>query len=217
MGETISPTPTRRGFIRGLGGVGALAAAAETASAQEVTTHTVDMNDQLKFVPERLVIEPGDRVRWVNVGSIGHSVTAYEDGIPDGTEYWASGGFGNESAARANYPTGDIAGGETYTHTFPADVEGTYAYFCIPHEGVGMVGEIDAIVGGAAAVEGPVSILPDSAKSLAIATITSMLAVLSFAYLFIKYGGDYGEGGNGGAGGEGGNGGAGGEGGKGAV
>jgi plastocyanin len=108
-------------------------------------THTVDMTDSLVFKPKRLSIAPGDTVVWENVGSLGHSVTAYEDEIPDGADYFASGGFDGEQAARDAYTTGDpesgdIPGGESYEHTF--ETEGVYEYFCIPHEAAGMVGTI---------------------------------------------------------------------------
>ncbi|WP_439025630.1 plastocyanin/azurin family copper-binding protein [Haloarchaeobius sp. DT45] len=177
-------------------------AMADTATAQEGTVHTVDMTDSLVFDPDELIIAPGDVVRWENVGNVGHSVTAYEDGIPADATYFASGGFDSESEARSNYPVGDIAGGGTYEHIF--DVLGTYEYFCIPHEGVGMVGIIEVREGGAPAEEAVEPVLPDSAKTLGIALTTAMLSVLGLAYVFLKYGGDYGEGGGGeGSGGEG--------------
>jgi len=31
-------------------------------------------------------VSVGDTVTWTNTGSVGHSVTGYEDGIPDGAE-----------------------------------------------------------------------------------------------------------------------------------
>lgn len=82
-------------------------------------THVVDMTDELVFAPDSLTVVPGDTVRWENVGQIGHSVTAYEEDQPEGVAYWASGGFDAEADARAGCPTrGDVAGGETYEHTF---------------------------------------------------------------------------------------------------
>jgi len=56
-------------------------------------TDTVDMNDELAFAPKQIEVEAGTTVTWENVGAIGHSVTAYEDNIPDGAAYFASGGF----------------------------------------------------------------------------------------------------------------------------
>lgn len=196
-GERASTT-TRRDFLRGVGvaGAAAVAGASAPAAAQEDgagggTTHTVDMTDDLVFDPDALTIAPGDTVTWVNVGGVGHSVTAYEDGIPEDAEFFASGDFGSESAARSGYPQrGDVAGGEEYSYTF--EVEGDYEYFCIPHETVGMVAEISVVPGGATpepAVNIPT--VPDSAKSLALATTTALVSVLGLAYFFLKYGGDY--------------------------
>ncbi|MGB9963509.1 plastocyanin/azurin family copper-binding protein [Halobacterium hubeiense] len=87
----------------------------------------------------------GDTVVWANTGSRNHTVTAYEDGIPEDAEYWASGGFDNEEAAREAWAQSIGGGGivrpsETYEHTF--EVPGDHYYVCIPHEGAGMVGKI---------------------------------------------------------------------------
>ena len=59
---------------------------------------------------------------------------------PDGTAYFASGGFDSEEDARANLSDGLIDPDETFEVTF--DEPGTYDYFCIPHEGSGMKGTI---------------------------------------------------------------------------
>jgi len=190
---------TRRAFVRrGAGGVAAATAAAGsgavgTAGAQ--TTHTVDMTDGLVFDPDELTIAPGDTVVWENVGSIGHSVTAYEDDIPDDAEYFASGGFDSEQASRNAYPEGDIPGGESYQHSF--EVEGEYGYFCIPHESAGMVASLTVQEGGGGGNGGgeggggppPV---PESARTLVLATMFGLLSTLGLAYFFLKYGGDYG-------------------------
>lgn len=196
LDESGGRTPTRRTFLRG---VVASAAATTTvtstrpaaAQTEGGTTHTVEMTDDLVFVPDEITVAPGDTVRWVNVGGVGHSVTAYEDEIPADASYFASGDFASESAARGGYPQrGDVAGGEEYSHTF--DVEGDYEYFCIPHESVGMAGSVSVVPGGAQpapAVELPS--VPDAAKSLAIATATAMLSIVALAYFFLKYGGDY--------------------------
>jgi len=141
----------RRTFLRTAGSAAALTAAAAATSgsagaAESGTTHVVEMNDQLAFVPERIEVAPGDTVVWENVGSQGHSVTAYEDSIPEGAAYWASGGFDAEQAARDAYEfggsidSGNVQAGEPYSHTF--ETEGTHEYFCIPHESAGMVGQV---------------------------------------------------------------------------
>jgi len=111
-------------------------------------THTVEMTDGFVYDPDALTVAPGDTVEFENVGEQGHSITAYEEDLPDGAEYWASGGFDSEQAARDAYSTtgsteetGNVPGGETWSHTF--ETEGTHEYFCIPHEGAGMLGEIE--------------------------------------------------------------------------
>ena len=106
--------------------------------------NTVDMTDELVFDPETLTVSAGTTVVWENVGAVGHSVTAYEDGIPSGASYWASGDFDSEQAARDAYAPGgpgDVGQGDTYEHTF--ETAGTHEYFCIPHESAGMVGTIE--------------------------------------------------------------------------
>lgn len=106
---------------------------------------TVDMTDDLAFDPETVTVSVGDTVTWENVGSVGHSVTAYEDEIPEDAEYFASGDFDSEQAARDAYvpgdtDAGDVPGGESWAHTF--ETAGTYEYFCIPHESI-MVGTVE--------------------------------------------------------------------------
>ena len=196
---STEPTFSRRGFIRGgIGGTAAAAAAAAGSSgtAAGQTSHTVDMTDGLVFDPDELTIAPGDTVVWETVGTVGHSVTAYEDEIPGDAEYFASGGFDSEQAARNAYPDGDVASGETFEHTF--EVEGEYGYFCIPHESAGMVASLTVQEGGGGGGDGggeggggppPV---PESARTLALATIFGLLSTLGLAYFFLKYGGDYG-------------------------
>jgi plastocyanin len=154
------------------------------------------MTDQLVFDPESLTIAPGDTIVWENVGAVGHSVTAYEEEIPGEAAYFASGGFESEDAARDAYSvgdpeSGDVVGGESFEHTF--DVAGSYDYFCIPHETVGMVASVDVTPGGASEQGGePEPAVPDAAKSVGVVATGALLAVLGLAYIFVKYGGEYG-------------------------
>lgn len=179
---------SRRSVLREAGAVGSAGVASRAASVQE--TITVDMTDDLVFDPEDITVAPGTTVVWDNVGSIGHSVTAYEDDVPEAAEFFASGGFDSESAARSAYPDGDVAGGESFEHTF--EVTGTHEYFCIPHESVGMLGTVEVVEGGGAGegtTTGPA--LPGSALLLAIVTTAGLVVVVALAFYFLKYGGDY--------------------------
>jgi len=185
---------SRRGFLASVAGIVGVGVTGE-AAAQE-NTRTIDMTDDLVFAPDSAAVTPGTTVVWENVGSIGHSVTAYEDDIPEEAEFFASGGFDSEQAAREAYPDqGDIPGGESYEHTF--EVEGTYDYFCIPHESVGMVATLE-VTPDAGQEEGYTSLLPAKAQQLAVWAVAALVGVLGFTWALLKYGGEYGEGSEGG-------------------
>ncbi|EMA29518.1 plastocyanin/azurin family copper-binding protein [Haloarcula japonica] len=109
-------------------------------------TSTVEMTDELAYEPKKIQVEAGTTVTFENVGSIGHTVTAYEDKIPDGADYFASGGFDSQQAAKDGYSNGqegNVPKGESYEVTL--ETTGTYEYYCIPHEMNGMVGQIKVV------------------------------------------------------------------------
>lgn len=98
------------------------------------------------FVPAEIEVSAGDTVVWYNDNDRPHTVTAYEDAIPGDAEFFASGGFDTEEAARNGYESdfsGALDPGETYEHTF--EVPGSYGYFCVPHEYGGMAGTIEVV------------------------------------------------------------------------
>jgi len=97
----------------------------------------------MEFVPETYHTTVGETVVWKNTSDAEHTVTAYEGAIPDEAEYFASGGYDDETTAREEWHEargGRILTGETYEHTF--ELPGTYPYVCIPHERGAMVGEV---------------------------------------------------------------------------
>lgn len=109
-----------------------------------VKTSTVGMTDELTFAPERIEVSAGTKVTWETVGTVGHTVTAYEAEIPSEATYFASGGFDSEQAARDGYPdAGNVPEGEVYEYTF--ETAGQYQYFCIPHELNGMIGYVKVV------------------------------------------------------------------------
>ncbi|WP_262174582.1 cupredoxin domain-containing protein [Haloarcula laminariae] len=109
-------------------------------SGETSSTQTVTMPDNHIFEPKTATVESGETVMWTNESNIQHTVTAYEDEVPNEATYFASGGFGSERAARNRISEGLIAPGKYYEHTF--NQPGTYRYYCIPHESSGMVGTI---------------------------------------------------------------------------
>lgn len=132
----------RRRFLAGVG-ASALASAAGCASIG--TAENVDGDVGMSataFHPAEFTVSVGDDVVWYNNSVRAHSVTAYEESLPDGAEFFCTGDFDTEAAAREAWDGmhGAIESGETYSYTF--DVPGTYGYFCIPHEQAGMVGQV---------------------------------------------------------------------------
>jgi plastocyanin len=107
----------------------------------EDADHVVDMN-AVSFDADELTVEQGDTVAWSHADGDHHSVTALEDEIPDDADYWASGGFDSEQAAREGWENGEgaVQSGQSFVHTF--ETTGTHEYVCIPHEPADMTGSI---------------------------------------------------------------------------
>jgi len=103
--------------------------------------HVIDMN-AVAFEPEQLTVSRGDTVAWAHNASEPHNVVAYADEIPETADYWASGGFESEAAARTGWENGEgaVRSGQSYVRTF--ETTGTHEYVCVPHEAAGMVGSV---------------------------------------------------------------------------
>jgi hypothetical protein len=72
------------------------------------------------FDPANITVEPGTTVTWVQGGNNPHTTTSY-DGLWD---------------------SGMIEGGSGGTFSFTFEEPGTYDYFCVPHEQLGMIGTV---------------------------------------------------------------------------
>ena len=130
---------TRAGVV-GVGGSVAVAGCLDGGVGAEGDdgAHDVGMTAD-GFVPDELTVSVGDTVTWENTSTRIHTVTAYEGGIPDAAEYFASGGFENEATARDEWHDdfgGQMENGDRFSYTF--EVPGRYNYVCIPHEFGGM-------------------------------------------------------------------------------
>ena len=102
---------------------------------------TVTLTSDLRFDPADVTIGSGQQVTWKNESNVPHTASGYEDAIPAEATYFASGGYDSEQAIRQSRSArGFLEREETYSHTF--EVVGTYRYFCLPHEGNGMVGMV---------------------------------------------------------------------------
>jgi plastocyanin len=103
--------------------LGTLVFAPSVGAQEEVT---VRMEDNF-FAPANITVEPGTTVTWVQSGNNPHTTTSY-DGLWD---------------------SGMLPGGSGQTFSFTFEEPGTYDYFCIPHEDLGMVGTV-TVTGGTA-------------------------------------------------------------------
>jgi plastocyanin len=134
----------RRAFLATVGtSTVALAGCLGAGGPTDGDDHDIGMSSSA-FKPASFAVAPGTTVVWRNTSSHAHTVTAYESGIPDDADFFASGDFSSSEAAREGWKSGtqgSIHGGETYEHEFT--VPGTYNYFCIPHETNGMKGVIE--------------------------------------------------------------------------
>lgn len=134
----------RRAYLAGLGAaVGGLAGC--TTSGSDDGDYDIGMSANA-FLPDTYEVSVGESVVWRNTSSRGHTVTAYENAIPEEAAYFASGGYDDERAARDAWidgTGGNVAQNETYEHTF--EVPGEYHYVCIPHEPGGMDGVIEVV------------------------------------------------------------------------
>jgi plastocyanin len=91
------------------------------------------MTDANKFEPASVTIAKGGSVTWTNTSTMPHSVTddpakasnKADAQLPSGAPAWDS---------------SLLQPSQTYSHTF--DVAGTYKYFCVPHEALGMLGTV---------------------------------------------------------------------------
>lgn len=118
-----------------------LAACAGCSSETEGSVAAeVKMTDDFMYEPDPLTISVGETATWINDSSQSHTVTAYEEKLPEGADFFASGGATSEEQARSDLEDGLIDEGETFEVTF--NEPGTYTYFCIPHESQGMIATV---------------------------------------------------------------------------
>ena len=132
---------TRRRLLAAVG-TGVIGGVAGCAGAFARDEYDVGMRTQA-FAPETLRVDAGTTVVWKNTSTRGHTVTAYEDILPEEATYFASGGYESEAAAREAWTSdneGLVLTSETYSHTF--EIPGEYGYVCLPHEEGGMIGTI---------------------------------------------------------------------------
>jgi len=130
--ESDSMCTRRRAMARAAGLAAGLALSQVNAPGFAAATKTVKMgsdNGQLVFVPDEITICKGDTVTWVNNKGGPHNVVFDEEAVPSGVD-------------AETISMEDQLGDEGATFSQKFDVAGSYAYFCQPHRGAGMNGNL---------------------------------------------------------------------------
>ena len=104
----------------------------DSADLELIEMRSDALGSRVWFDPVGLYIQPGTTVRWIARENV-HTTTAYHPNndrhslrIPDGAAPWDSGFL--------------VKPGATFDVTLT--IPGVYDYYCMPHEGAGMVGRI---------------------------------------------------------------------------
>lgn len=176
---------SRRQFLRtAAGGAGAVGLAGVGAAAEEEEDGdkrtTVELVD-FAFEPgteNSLEIPPGTTVKFEWVTDSHNIVVENQPADSD----WE----GHEDIENSGF---------SLEHTF--EVPGEYEIYCLPHRAQGMeativVDEEAELPGGddgGGGGGGPT--IPDSAKTIGVASFVAMVSTLGLAFFFMKYGGDY--------------------------
>ncbi len=105
---------------------------ARAARVVEIRMQSDPQGAEVWFDPVGVLVDPGDTIRWTVAANV-HTTTAYHPRnanhslrIPEGATPWDSGFLVNR--------------GSQFEVKLTA--EGVYDYYCMPHEGAGMVGRI---------------------------------------------------------------------------
>ncbi len=112
------------------------------APAATGTTHDVKMEldgSTYKFEPAQLTIKSGDVVVFHDESGGPHNVQFYADSIPAGAAAAIDAGMPDKSGPLAS-PM--VEAGATYSVSFANAPAGEYKFFCLPHQAMGMKGQI---------------------------------------------------------------------------
>lgn len=122
--------------------------AAQAAAPATGTVHEVKMevlnsgkpNQQDLYDPSPLTIKVGDTVKWINYSGGPHNIAFYPDSIPSGAADALNADMPNRMASLSGPLITDSLA--AYQVTFANVPAGTYKYYCIPHEALGMKGTL---------------------------------------------------------------------------
>jgi plastocyanin len=124
----------RQAMARAAGLAAGMAMATVNTPGFAAQTAAVKMGSdsgQLVFSPDEIKICKGDSITWTNNKGGPHNVVFDEEAIPSGV-----------TTESVSMPEGELLGDEGATFTKKFEVAGEYSYYCEPHRGAGMNGQV---------------------------------------------------------------------------
>ncbi|XP_004500905.1 plastocyanin B'/B'' [Cicer arietinum] len=115
-------------------GVAVIATAASAVLASNAMAIEVLLggdDGSLAFVPNSFSVSPGEKIVFKNNAGFPHNVVFDEDEIPSGVD-----------ATKISMSEEDLLNGPGETYTVTLDAKGTYKFYCSPHQGAGMAGNV---------------------------------------------------------------------------
>ncbi len=97
-------------------------------------TEKVEITSKSRFSPERILVKVGDNVEFTNNSNGTHTVTADPSKAKDSKNVLLPKGG-------VAFHSGFLRPGQKFVQTFT--VPGLYQYVCLPHESMGMMGQIE--------------------------------------------------------------------------
>lgn len=101
------------------------------APAPSDVAATIEMTNTFSFSPQTLRIKTGDTVEWRNTSFMTHTVTDDPQKNPS---------LATVPPGAIAFDSGRIPSGQVFRQKFTTP--GTYRYYCIPHDDLGMTGTI---------------------------------------------------------------------------
>ncbi len=124
----------------------AVLAASTSFGEKTGVVHEVQMvctvNVGFRYEPSELTIKVGDTVRWVNGSGFPHNVAFYADSIPDGASVIIDAVMPAEGKLGPMNGRIVIESGDAFEMDFVSAPTGTYTYFSVPQEAMGMLGTL---------------------------------------------------------------------------
>lgn len=85
----------------------------------------------LAFVPSDFAVSSGEKITFINNAGFPHNVVFDEDEVPAGVD-----------VSKISMSDEDLLNGAGDSYAVTLTVKGTYKFYCAPHQGAGMVGQV---------------------------------------------------------------------------